>query len=117
MMDINGYWTFAYDSLNRPTSATDYDNKTISYSYMATGQRYQITDPGSGVTSYSYDGAGRLSKVKNPLNEETTYLHDYQSIKEGKEGLKTYFRFYNEERFHRSLNKKTPAAVYFGGKI
>jgi transposase InsO family protein len=30
------------------------------------------------------------------------------------ENLKTYFRFYNFDRPHQSLNKLTPAEVYFG---
>ncbi len=71
----------------------------------------------------SMDGRGRvydnifIERLWRTVKYEEVYLHDYQSIMEVKEGLKTYFRFYNEERFHRSLNKKTPAAVYYGGKI
>jgi putative transposase len=71
----------------------------------------------------SMDGRGRaydnifIERLWRTVKYEEVYLHDYQSIREVKEGLKKYFRFYNEERFHRSLNKKTPAEVYFGGKI
>jgi putative transposase len=71
----------------------------------------------------SMDGRGRvydnifIERLWRTVKYEEVYLHDYESIREVKEGLKMYFRFYNEERFHSSLNKKTPAAVYFGGKI
>jgi len=71
----------------------------------------------------SMDGRGRvydnifIERLWRTVKYEEVYLHDYQSIREGKASLKTYFRFYNEERFHRSLNKKTPAEIYFGGKI
>jgi putative transposase len=71
----------------------------------------------------SMDGRGRvydnifIERLWRTVKYEEVYLHDYESIREVKEGLKMYFRFYNEERFHSSLNKKTPAAVYFEGKI
>ncbi|MDD3607143.1 MAG: DDE-type integrase/transposase/recombinase, partial [Candidatus Cloacimonas acidaminovorans] len=71
----------------------------------------------------SMDGRGRvydnifIEHLWRTIKYEEVYLYDYESIKQAKEGLKTHFRFYNEERFHISLNRKTPAAVYFRGKI
>ncbi len=71
----------------------------------------------------SMDGRGRvydnifIERLWRTVKYEEVYLHDYESIREAKELLNEYFGFYNEERFHSSLNKKTPAAVYFGGKI
>jgi len=71
----------------------------------------------------SMDGRGRvydnifIERLWRTVKYEEVYLYDYESIRQAKERLKTYFRFYNKERFHRSLNRKTPAAVYFGGKI
>lgn len=70
----------------------------------------------------SMDGRGRvydnifIERLWRTVKYEEVYLHDYESAREAKGGLKTYFRFYNEERFHRSLNKKTPAEIYFGEK-
>jgi len=71
----------------------------------------------------SMDGRGRvydnifIERLWRTVKYEEVYLHDYESIRQAKEGLKTYLQFYNEERFHSSLNRKTPAEVYFGGKI
>jgi putative transposase len=70
----------------------------------------------------SMDGRGRvydnifIERLWRTVKYEEVYLHN-TTIREVKEGLKKYFLFYNEERFHRSLNRKTPAEVYFGGKI
>jgi len=70
----------------------------------------------------SMDGRGRvydnifIEWLWRTVKYEEVYLHN-TTIREVKEGLKKYFLFYNEERFHRSLNRKTPAEVYFGGKI
>jgi len=44
---------------------------------------------------------------------EEVYLKDYRSFKEAKYSLKEYFEFYDQERFHQSLNYQTPAQVYF----
>jgi len=71
----------------------------------------------------SMDGRGRvydnifIERLWRTVKYEEVYLYDYESIREAKERLNTYFRFYNQERFHRSLNRHTPAAIYFGGKI
>jgi putative transposase len=43
-----------------------------------------------------------------PLN----YLQDYTSVPEAKAGLERYFRFYNQERLHQSLQYRTPATIY-----
>lgn len=46
---------------------------------------------------------------------ENIYLHGYQSIPECKSGLERYFRFYNTERRHQSLDDKTPWETYKTG--
>ncbi|HET8914022.1 MAG TPA: integrase core domain-containing protein, partial [Ktedonobacteraceae bacterium] len=43
---------------------------------------------------------------------EEVYLNDYQNVSEARSGLKHYFQFYNHERYHQSLDYKTPIAVY-----
>lgn len=48
------------------------------------------------------------------MKYEEVYLHGYQNIPEAREGLRRYFEFYNRERFHRSLDYKTPWQVYSG---
>lgn len=69
----------------------------------------------------SMDGKGRcldnvfVERLWRTVKYEYVYLN---SIKDGKElwhGLDNYFRFYNEQRFHQSLDYQTPANVYFKG--
>jgi len=67
----------------------------------------------------SMDSVGRY--LDNIFNErlwrtvkyENIYLKHYQNIEEAREGLTKYFDFYDNKRFHSSLNDLTPAQVYF----
>jgi putative transposase len=45
---------------------------------------------------------------------EDIYLKAYSSMTEAKSGLASYFKFYNEKRWHNNFDRKTPAMVYFG---
>jgi len=47
------------------------------------------------------------------IKYEEVYLKDYGSPREARQSLREYLKFYNEERFHSSLNYKTPAEIYF----
>jgi putative transposase len=68
----------------------------------------------------SMDGRGRvfdnifIERLWRTLKYEDIYLKDYQSVLELNVGLDNYFRFYNNERPHQSLNDKTPAMIYDG---
>lgn len=70
----------------------------------------------------SMDGRGRMAdnifveRLWRSLKYEEVYLKDYENVFEAVAGIGDYFRFYNEKRFHQSLNYKTPAEVYFGEK-
>ena len=89
------------------------------------------TDQGSQFTSQAFtqrlqereirismDGRGRaldnifVERLWRTVKYEDIYLKDYVSVAEVTGGLGQYFRFYNGERLHQSLNYKTPAAVY-----
>jgi len=48
------------------------------------------------------------------LTRQEVYLKDYETVFEAVEGIRSYFRFYNEERLHQALGYKTPAQVYRG---
>jgi putative transposase len=66
----------------------------------------------------SMDGRGRaldnifVERLWRTVKYEEIYLNDYGSVPEVQDGLGRYFRFYNEERLHQSLNYRTPAAVH-----
>ena len=68
----------------------------------------------------SMDGRGRaldnvfVERLWRSVKYENVYLNDYQSPNEALRGLDKYFRFYNNERPHQSLDYKTPAEVYYG---
>ena len=91
------------------------------------------TDQGSQFTSdgwidalkdaqvaISMDGRGRvfdnifIERLWRSVKVEEVYLHDYQTVREVRDGLGWYFPFYNGERPHQALNDCTPAEVYTG---
>jgi len=67
----------------------------------------------------SMDGKGRaldnvyIERLWRTLKYENIFLYDYESVKELKKGIDRYFKFYNSERFHQSLNYRTPDDIYF----
>ena len=67
----------------------------------------------------SMDGRGRaldnifIERLWHSVKYEDIYLKDYASVPELDAGLADYFRFYNDERLHQSLNYRTPAEVHF----
>lgn len=67
----------------------------------------------------SMDGRGRCmdniftERLWRTVKYENVYLNDYGNFGEASDGLKQYFRFYNERRRHQSLGYKTPAQIYF----
>jgi len=90
------------------------------------------TDQGSQFTSGAYtglleqnnvrismDGRGRvfdnifIERLWRTVKYEEVYLHDYQDGMEAYIALDKYFRFYNKERFHSSLDYQTPSEVYY----
>ena len=89
------------------------------------------TDQGSQYTSddftgrlhrdgiqISMDGRGRcfdnimIERLWRSVKYEEVYLKDYVSVRECREALRTYFAFYNHERRHQGLGRRTPWDVY-----
>lgn len=70
------------------------------------------------VIAISMDGKGRcldnvfVERLWRTVKYQNVYLNNYQTIPEARAGLAEYFNFYNQERFHQSLDNKTPWAVY-----
>jgi putative transposase len=68
----------------------------------------------------SMDSRGRaldnvfVERLWRSVKYEDVYLKGYETVQETQEGLKRYFTFYNAERYHQSLEYRTPAAVHFG---
>ena len=66
----------------------------------------------------SMDGVGRafdnimVERLWRTVKYEDVYIRDYRDPAEARFGLRRYFEHYNRRRRHRSLGRKTPAAVY-----
>ena len=93
------------------------------------------TDQGSQFTSdafieilkshdidISMDGKGRwldnafVERLWRSVKYEDVYLKAYASIAEARHGLREYFEFYNRQRRHQSLDRRTPdIAVMISG--
>jgi putative transposase len=89
------------------------------------------TDQGSQFTSSAFtdrlkdagvaismDGKGRwvdnvfVERLWRSVKYEEVYLHAYETAGEARAGVARYFRFYNSERRHQSLNRLTPDHAY-----
>ena len=100
---------------------------------LATGRRPEIfnTDQGSQFTSEAFtglltqhgiaismDGVGRafdnimVERLWRSVKYEEVYIRDYKDPAAARFGLRRYLAYYNHRRRHRSLGRKTPAAVY-----
>jgi len=72
----------------------------------------------SAGVAVSMDGRGRcldnifVERLWRTVKYEDVYLHGYETVPELERGLGRYFPFYNEERFHQSLDYQTPAKVW-----
>ena len=68
----------------------------------------------------SMDGKGRwvdnvfIERLWRSVKYEEVYLKAYQTMKEARQSLNSYFTFYNQCRFHQALDYRTPDMVYFG---
>ena len=68
----------------------------------------------------SMDGRGRvfdnilIERLWRTLKYQDLYIRDYQTVMDLSSGLDAYFRFYNNEKPHQSLENRTPAMVYYG---
>ncbi len=66
----------------------------------------------------SMDGKGRaidnifVERLWRSVKYEDIYLKAYEDGWQLEKGMDTYFRFYNQERIHQSLQYKTPKQVY-----
>jgi putative transposase len=70
----------------------------------------------------SMDGKGRaldnvfVERLWRTVKYEEVYIKAYETAREAEASLAAYLRYYNEERFHSSLDNRTPSEVYRSGK-
>lgn len=76
----------------------------------------RLKDAGVAI---SMDGRGRamdnvfVERLWRTVKYEEVYLYDYADGLEARKRLEKYFTFYNTERPHQSLGKRTPGEIYF----
>lgn len=67
----------------------------------------------------SMDGKGRwmdnvfIERLWRSLKYEEVYLKAYETVAEARSGIGIWITFYNHERTHQALDRKTPEQVYF----
>lgn len=117
-----------------PTLEIGFCLDTVTRALEVAIPRIHNSDQGSHFTSPQYidpllvhdiaismDGRGRCmdniftERLWRTVKYEDVYLKGYATIADVQTGLTEYFRFYNEERPHQSLDYQTPAQVYFAG--
>lgn len=68
----------------------------------------------------SMDSRGRafdnifVERLWRSVKYEDIYIKDYQTISEVTSGLRDYFLFFNNERYHQTLDYGRPTDVYYG---
>jgi len=73
--------------------------------------------PGAGIR-ISMDGKGRafdnifIERLWRTVKYEEVYLKEYPDVLSCIQGLRDYFRLYNEHRPHQALGNKTPLQLY-----
>lgn len=85
-----------------------------------TAAEYVAVLAAHGVT-VSMDGRGRCfdniftERLWRTVKYEEVFVRDYTGDAHARSSLADYFRFYNGQRLHSSLDYKTPAEIYLGG--
>ena len=72
----------------------------------------------SAQVRLSMDGRGRVfdnifvERLWRSVKCEEVYPNDYEDFRAAHTGLSRYFPFYNGQRYHQSLEYRTPQAVH-----
>lgn len=54
-----------------------------------------------------------VERLWRSVKYEEVYLHAYDDIATARRSLGRYFAFYNTERRHQALDRRTPDSVYY----
>jgi len=90
------------------------------------------TDQGSQYTSNTFTGILNSNGIKISMDSkgraldnvyierfwrsikyENIFINDYESVNKLRDGIDRYMKFYNADRFHQSLDYKTPDEIYY----
>ena len=134
VMDWFSRYVLAWELTN--SMETDFCLRALNRALMRGRPSISNTDQGSQFTSEAYtdrlkeagvrismDGRGRaldnvfIERLWRSVKYEEVYLSDYANGLDAHRGLDRYFRFYNTERRHQSLEKRTPHEVHFDAQV
>jgi len=82
-----------------------------------TGEAFVSMLQGAQV-GISWTGTGRVfdnifvERLWRTVKYEEVYLNEYRTVREARDGLGRYLRFYNDRRYHQALGNRTPRVVY-----
>lgn len=89
---------------------TDQGNQFTAAAFIRILEQYQIRISMDGKGSYNDNLF--IERLWRTVKYEEVYLKAYQNGKDARYSLDCYFRFYNNQRPHQSLEYRTPAEVY-----
>lgn len=113
--------SFCLDMLEEALSRGQPEVFNTDQGVQFTAQAWTSRLERAGV-AISMDGRGRcldnvfVERLWRSVKYEDIYIHRYEAVPQLQQGLGRYFPYYNEERFHQSLDYHTPAAVYGDGR-
>jgi putative transposase len=87
-------------------------------SQFTAGEYISLLTERDNPIAISMDGKGRaidnifIERLWKSVKYECVYLHAFEDGVKLYEGIQEYFRFYNTERLHQSLDYKTPESLY-----
>lgn len=109
---------FCIETLDRALSSCDCGIFNTDQGAQYTAKAWINTLLNKGV-SISMDAKGRcfdnifIERLWRSVKYECIYLKEFDSVAEVREALTDYFEYYNTDRYHQSLEYKTPADLYF----
>jgi putative transposase len=114
----DGFCVSALESAMRRFGVPEIFNTDQGAQY--TGRAFTEALKARGVR-ISMDGKGRaldnifVERLWRTVKYEEVYLKEYGSVGELVRSLKRYFEYYNTDRPHQSLGRRTPAEAYDAG--
>ena len=82
---------------------------SLAFTEMLKGNNIRISMDGKGCWRDNVF----VERIWRSVKYEEVYLHAYDTVSAARAGLDRYFRFYNNQRPHSNLDRKTPDEVYF----
>jgi len=116
-MDITLETSFCLQALNRALSDGRCEIFNSDQGCQFTSEEFTGRLEQEGIR-ISMDGRGRVfdnifvERLWRALKYEEVYLKTYFDVREARQEIDRYFKFYNQERLHQSLRYQTPSEVY-----